>query len=960
VKQIASYSKNNSYSGGSIETFLQDMMKPCKSDSRTNDSFVYLCEVCNEVNYYTLSACRSGYDISADRRYAPFTHMYYGEIDDIDFKNGIKSDSISRIFDRDFINQSEVDKLVLGEMNNTDLVKFERYILDETQVQDFDISNEDLAQILSYIYSENRIYLRLSKDDNFPLKSRLLLKKIYSCIPYALRIKSGCAVGFSSPVDKNNIKIFIGTQELTVSQREDFDYADLTTSSLKLENRDSNKIKTIDASVTNNLLINQELRREVFDEFDCCFSQKSNNPLNGYTATDFKEFYDAISYGIKACEYYINLIKPSINYIMNTDETGTPYIKYEIYPFDNDRLDSKVFEVAKQYCFDDENKIISEMLAESETFDDIINNEWFQLVSHFARSYTGEDKGRIQNFLTTQNLGLLLKNTLQKYQHDNEKIYHSESRITESKCLNSYCEELSSLLSDFPPDSIMNRSINQFISLLKYACLNINVSHQENTTTTIQKITITAFKEFFEKNIDDILDNYKEHINNFKDEHMELVIQNKKDELIEAFQDDSFYEFISDFFEMEFGAWFYGIKQELEKQFVSNIAGYYFVKDDITGLKNIKEILDREGIDCNFIKKILDASQNKEYFDIKYQELKNQHEDEISILKEQHREEYNKVQEDAMLLFERFDESSKNYKELKNMYITADETSKQRYKALQERSESKFAADSEDGYSFDKKHRFSRAIIKFMPLVAVLGILWVVVIAINFSPLSFNIQLVRDTGHIAPIMSQYIPPDGTMSEWYDFTFIAEGVPSPSWSYDGDLPTGLTLHPSDGRLYGRPTMAGRFYFMVTATNEEGNVSEFISIVIEHPLQRPSITGFDVPSGSVGEQYYFRFEALGHPAPYWTYIGILPSGLRFSEDGLLSGTPTESGYHTFSVRARNSVSIDIRGVTLYVYYSTPVYAYDTTDYDTSNIITNDPIDNALNIEESSIGLDNLYLE
>jgi hypothetical protein len=140
-------------------------------------------------------------------------------------------------------------------------------------------------------------------------------------------------------------------------------------------------------------------------------------------------------------------------------------------------------------------------------------------------------------------------------------------------------------------------------------------------------------------------------------------------------------------------------------------------------------------------------------------------------------------------------------------------------------------------------------------------------------------------------------------------------------------------------------------MLTATDEEGNVSRFISIVIEHPLQHPRITGFDAPYGKVGEQYYFRFEALGYPAPTWTH-DILPSGLTLNEMGLLSGIPTESGHHTFNVYATNSAGFNRQEVTLYVYYSTSVYSYDTdAPYDALNTITNDPVDNVY-IEEASI--------
>ncbi len=57
---------------------------------------------------------------------------------------------------------------------------------------------------------------------------------------------------------------------------------------------------------------------------------------------------------------------------------------------------------------------------------------------------------------------------------------------------------------------------------------------------------------------------------------------------------------------------------------------------------------------------------------------------------------------------------------------------------------------------------------------------------------------------------------------------------------------------------------------------------------------------LPSGTVGESYCETIQATSGNTPYtFSYTGYLPPGLSLSEDGVISGTPTQQGTYTFTI-------------------------------------------------------------
>lgn len=96
------------------------------------------------------------------------------------------------------------------------------------------------------------------------------------------------------------------------------------------------------------------------------------------------------------------------------------------------------------------------------------------------------------------------------------------------------------------------------------------------------------------------------------------------------------------------------------------------------------------------------------------------------------------------------------------------------------------------------------------------------------------------------------PADAVMNKAFSYTFVASGVPTPTFSSSGSLPPGLVLSATSGVLSGTPTTLGTFTFTVTAANKVDKVtSPPHTIVVKAPLTvtAPSLTR---PYGSANPQ------------------------------------------------------------------------------------------------------------
>jgi hypothetical protein len=156
---------------------------------------------------------------------------------------------------------------------------------------------------------------------------------------------------------------------------------------------------------------------------------------------------------------------------------------------------------------------------------------------------------------------------------------------------------------------------------------------------------------------------------------------------------------------------------------------------------------------------------------------------------------------------------------------------------------------------------------------------------------------------------------------YSTTLTACCVPSYTWSFSGgSLPPGLGL-ASNGVLSGTPTTAGTYTFLVTAADATNGantgVRQFQLVVSPVAMTISS----SLPSANVGTAYSQTLGVTGATgAVTWSTIvpSMLPPGVTLSNGGVLSGTPTASGYYSFTIVATDSAgNTALRGYNVQIF-------------------------------------------
>ncbi len=159
-------------------------------------------------------------------------------------------------------------------------------------------------------------------------------------------------------------------------------------------------------------------------------------------------------------------------------------------------------------------------------------------------------------------------------------------------------------------------------------------------------------------------------------------------------------------------------------------------------------------------------------------------------------------------------------------------------------------------------------------------------------------------------------PNGTVGASYNQSLQATGGTQPyTWSViSGSLPTGLSLNTATGNISGTPTAQGTstFTIQVTDANSQTNSRQLSIIINPLPVSLTIITS-SLPSGTIGHAYNALLQATGQNTvlPYaWSIqSGALPNGLTLSNsgnDGVISGTPTESGAFNITIRVRDNAN------------------------------------------------------
>ncbi len=148
-------------------------------------------------------------------------------------------------------------------------------------------------------------------------------------------------------------------------------------------------------------------------------------------------------------------------------------------------------------------------------------------------------------------------------------------------------------------------------------------------------------------------------------------------------------------------------------------------------------------------------------------------------------------------------------------------------------------------------------------------------------------------------------PPGSIGQPYSQRLLATGaVGTLTWNLvagSGNLPAGLNLSPTTGVISGTPVLpADTSSFTVRAADAAGQVdTQALSITI-NLFNVPNITTGSLPGGTVDQEYNQTLQATGGIGlRTWTLSGSLPAGLTLSQDGIISGTPTNAETTNFTV-------------------------------------------------------------
>ena len=105
------------------------------------------------------------------------------------------------------------------------------------------------------------------------------------------------------------------------------------------------------------------------------------------------------------------------------------------------------------------------------------------------------------------------------------------------------------------------------------------------------------------------------------------------------------------------------------------------------------------------------------------------------------------------------------------------------------------------------------------------------------------------------------------------------------------------------------------FPMPGANSEITVNAAFEAI---PAAQPAITTTSIPNGTRNIFYSTTFAATGTTPITWSVSsGSLPPGLTLSTAGVLSGTPTQTGNFTFTVRAANEVGNNDRTFSMTIF-------------------------------------------
>lgn len=171
--------------------------------------------------------------------------------------------------------------------------------------------------------------------------------------------------------------------------------------------------------------------------------------------------------------------------------------------------------------------------------------------------------------------------------------------------------------------------------------------------------------------------------------------------------------------------------------------------------------------------------------------------------------------------------------------------------------------------------------------------------------------------------------------------ILETLPTPTPT--GDNRSGIVFDGSTGTVYGTVALQNELTIGEgesltvpegSSLDTNGNLTNSGTIINHGTLTgdvggsgtvitAPKITTTTLPNGTVDTEYKQTLTATGNNIKWGVTSGNLPTELRLSEDGKITGTPTTAGTYKFTVTATNNAGSDSKEFTLTIGVA-PVYS------------------------------------
>jgi hypothetical protein len=205
---------------------------------------------------------------------------------------------------------------------------------------------------------------------------------------------------------------------------------------------------------------------------------------------------------------------------------------------------------------------------------------------------------------------------------------------------------------------------------------------------------------------------------------------------------------------------------------------------------------------------------------------------------------------------------------------------------------------------------------------------------------TYTLEVTDPTVAITGPAAGALPAAATTGAAYSQTFTASGGNGAhvfALAVGSTAPPGTTLSPA-GVLSGTPNLAGNYSFNVIVSDStpaiDGGPFRSAPVAYTLAVADPTVTVTAPTPGSAFNAYSSTpfsqaFTAIGGQTPHkFTLTGTLPTGLSFTEGGVLSGTVTQAGPFSFTVKATDATPVGDGGP-----FSSNAESYTLTAHDDS---------------------------